>query len=680
MRGRPALARVLAALTGATLGMGALPPPAQAATEVYPRPASGSYVVDGRGWGHGRGMSQWGMQGAALAGLGHEQILAFYYPGSTLSTRVGREIRVRLTGDADGDLQVQPSAGLVALDLATGTAVDVSTAGTRVRARAAGDGTLRVESLTATGWTPIADPAWPGNVVRGPVRFQGPQTVWTYQPGGERLYRGTLTAVPRGSTVDVVNQLDREQYLFGVVSREAVSSWQPAALRAQAVAARSYASFACNAGPGYDVLDTTACQVYGGVATRSGATTTMLEYASTNVAVLQTIGQEVTVAGVTQRTEFSATNGGWTVRSGTWPAKADPYDGTPANPRHRWTGTVLPVSRLEAAYRSVGRLVRLEILERDGNGEWGGRVLRARVVGSAGSVTVTGDQLRGAAGLYSDWIQPREPATPDFGVVTTGAPTRLSTHDASAGLPTLVSASTALGPTDDTWRFFLDRNADLVGVKLRGTGSGRIEVHVLSAASNYTQFVLQVATPVAVLPAGAALQFALGPFAGSGRPDLWLVQTGGTGTGTTEVHVLSAASSYSRWVVHSGTGFALFPDTDMRYLVGDGGDLVGVLHRRSGSGRTEVHIATAASGWRDFSVHAATPLGLTDDVAVTFGMSRVDGDRVADLLVIQRGSTGSGQLEAHALGGATGFTSWTLHAVGSLPASTAGPFPVTVLP
>src|SRR5699024_10685861 len=58
-------------------------PSQAAAAEHHPRPASGSWEVQGRGWGHGIGMSQWGAQGAATQGLGHRKILEFYYPGTT---------------------------------------------------------------------------------------------------------------------------------------------------------------------------------------------------------------------------------------------------------------------------------------------------------------------------------------------------------------------------------------------------------------------------------------------------------------------------------------------------------------------------------------------------------------------------------------------------------------------
>ena len=63
-------------------------------SETYPLPAGGAWRVAGKGFGHGRGMSQWGSQGAALRGLTGSQILAFYYPGTMTTTVPSAPIRV----------------------------------------------------------------------------------------------------------------------------------------------------------------------------------------------------------------------------------------------------------------------------------------------------------------------------------------------------------------------------------------------------------------------------------------------------------------------------------------------------------------------------------------------------------------------------------------------------------
>ena len=75
----------------------AVPATAQAA-EVYPRPHSGALHFVGRGFGHGIGMSQFGAEGMGRSGKNYHQILAFYYPGTTMSKVAdSANIRVQLS-------------------------------------------------------------------------------------------------------------------------------------------------------------------------------------------------------------------------------------------------------------------------------------------------------------------------------------------------------------------------------------------------------------------------------------------------------------------------------------------------------------------------------------------------------------------------------------------------------
>jgi stage II sporulation protein D len=60
--------------------------------------------------------------------------------------------------------------------------------------------------------------------------------------------------------------------------------------------------------------------------------------------------------------------------------------------------------RFEQAFPSIGNLRRIAVLSRDGNGQWGGRVVQLRLVGSNGRVTVSGDTMRSALGLKSTWV------------------------------------------------------------------------------------------------------------------------------------------------------------------------------------------------------------------------------------------------------------------------------------
>ena len=84
-------------------------------------------------------------------------------------------------------------------------------------------------------------------------------------------------------------------------------------------------------------------------------------------------------------------------------AKADPYDGWSGNPVHDWSTTV-DVSTFERSYPSIGTLQKIRVTNRDGNGEWQGRVSSVVLDGSDGDVTISGDSFRWAFGLRSNWF------------------------------------------------------------------------------------------------------------------------------------------------------------------------------------------------------------------------------------------------------------------------------------
>ena len=395
-------ARILLVAMAALLAFGVPVAPAQG-SDVTGRPDDGVFVFDGRGFGHGRGLSQYGAYGAALRGLSHAQILAFYYSGTVLGTAPGAQRRILLTGE-DADAVVTNVTGLTVRNAASGAVVRTGERSDWSQVRVRPDGTiLRVEALQGASWVEVMPP------ISGPVHFEGPAILQLHHPAGLRSYRGTLAAALSGQPdkpLYVVNTTGLDDYVRGVVAVEMPASWPEPALRAQAVAARSYGLQPCPqpaAYPAtglYDVVDTTACQVYGGVSS---------EAARTNQAVLDTAGQVVRSGGAVLRAEFSASNGGWTVAAGgSFVAKQDRYDVVGAQAAsqqavHRWTGVRVPADRLESAF-GTGTLREIRVLERDGNGEWGGRVLRVRLVGDARTVEVTGAAVRSAAGLRSTWF------------------------------------------------------------------------------------------------------------------------------------------------------------------------------------------------------------------------------------------------------------------------------------
>ena len=191
-----------------------------------------------------------------------------------------------------------------------------------------------------------------------------------------------------------VNIVGLEQYVRGVVPSEMAASWPQQALRAQAVASRSYAAWRRGhpIDVAYDLCDSALCQVYGGATA---------EHPSSNTATRGTAQQVLTFRRKPIFAEFSAANGGYTVSGGKryLPAKRDPYEGTSPD-YYGWTRRITS-AQMEEEY-NYDDLDLIRILERDGLGPRGGRVLQVRVTAESGFTdTITGDDFRRDWGLPS---------------------------------------------------------------------------------------------------------------------------------------------------------------------------------------------------------------------------------------------------------------------------------------
>jgi SpoIID/LytB domain protein len=184
----------------------------------------------------------------------------------------------------------------------------------------------------------------------------------------------------------------------GVVPLEMPASWSPAAVRSQAVAARTYADYGRDhpQSRAYDLCDTTSCQVYGGASA---------EHPDATDAVRATAGEVLTSGGAAAFTQFASSSGGWTSAGSApyLPAKRDPYDGWSGNPVHTWSTNVTDTA-VEQAWPGIGDLRRITVGSRDGNGQWGGRVRTLTLRGADGRVTLSGDTFRSVLGLRSTWV------------------------------------------------------------------------------------------------------------------------------------------------------------------------------------------------------------------------------------------------------------------------------------
>lgn len=212
-----------------------------------------------------------------------------------------------------------------------------------------------------------------------------------------RWYRGELALRPDGG-ITAIDVLPLEQYLYGVVPSEMPASWDPQALEAQAVAARSYAlaNLGKHGSLGYDLCSTDDCQVYGGAAAETMAT---------NQAVDATRAQVLTFNGRVVPAYFCASSGGYTENSeDVWERRIPCLRAVPdydqKSPYFTWYKDVT-VGDLAAGLArfgvDVGQLMQLQPVQRS----YSGRVMDIRVVGSSGSCVVRGETFRMAAGLNS---------------------------------------------------------------------------------------------------------------------------------------------------------------------------------------------------------------------------------------------------------------------------------------
>jgi stage II sporulation protein D len=191
-------------------------------------------------------------------------------------------------------------------------------------------------------------------------------------------YRGRLRLVARGGRVLVVNVVGLEDYLRGVVPAEMQASWPLEALRAQAVAARTYTLASLSPGAPYDVCSTSDCQVYRGIG---------VEHPRTDQAVADTAGQVLTYRGVYARTYYHADSGGVVASSAEVWGGSIPYlsafqDVVSDGPHRRWEVRLDPAlvsATLASAGHHVGAVRQVRVLATSESG----RVQRLEVVGAA---------------------------------------------------------------------------------------------------------------------------------------------------------------------------------------------------------------------------------------------------------------------------------------------------------
>jgi stage II sporulation protein D len=337
-------------------------------------PGEALFVISGRGWGHGVGMSQYGAYGMANAGRAYDEILAYYYTGTELGPAPTTDVRV-LLAEAAPAVTIASTVPFTVLDRAGET-----------YKLPAGPLVLRAKLLLPTA--------------AGPVKVAGPLVV---RPGKNaplsldgRAYRGKLEIAVKATFVRVVNLVKLEDYLHGVVAGEMPYRWPLEALKAQAVAARSYALASVVKGKPFDLYSDVRSQVYRGIPG---------ETSRTSEAVRATGGQVVLYGGKVATTYYFSSSGGRTASAadvfGTpvpyLVSRPDPWD--EASPNFRWGPVLLGARTLQSKLGLDER-----VLDAVGVPTSSGRLRSLTVQTEAGPETVTAGLLRNSLGLRSTWI------------------------------------------------------------------------------------------------------------------------------------------------------------------------------------------------------------------------------------------------------------------------------------
>ena len=395
---------------------------AATASAQSPQPSGGYgealFLVSGRGYGHGVGMSQYGAYGQAKAGRTYDQILAHYYAGTDLGQATRKRVRV-LVAEGRGAVVIGSEAKISVRDAA----------GAKVKL---GPGALTLRPdlrLPSTDESPAASqPELTPPLVLQPTKASAPLSL------DGRSYRGRLELRVDGGYLRVVNVVAVEAYVQSVVAGEMPDSWPAEALKAQAVAARSYALSHLLKGKPFDLYSDVRSQLYQGLAG---------EKPSTNRAVKATARQVLRYDGEIASTLYFSSSGGKTasaadVYGASVPylvSRPDPWD--KASPYFRWGPVLIGARTLQAKLGESAR-----VIDAKATATPSGRLRALVLTTTAGSESVPPSLVRSALGLRSTWISigVLRLDRPAAGSVVFGSKVRLSGLVRGLDLATLASS------------------------------------------------------------------------------------------------------------------------------------------------------------------------------------------------------------------------------------------------
>jgi stage II sporulation protein D len=296
------------------------------------------YVLTGGGYGHGVGLSQYGALAQAQAGRSYRQILGFYYRGTTLNAAPATKVRALV------------ASGRTSLRIGSDVPFTVRDASGATSELPAGAFVLTPDLEVPVDGAPTALP--------GPLAFvHGKGATLTLDGKG---YRGELRVSIAAGQLQAIDFVGLDAYLLGVVPGEMPKEWPAEALKAQAVAARSYTFAGLVKNRDFDLYADQRSQAYYGVANESPATT---------AAVKATRGEVLTYDGKVAAGFYYSSSGGRTASSQDvfgvkYPylqARDDPWDD--ASPFHRWPPTTYTPAALARAFGLPSPVADVEVVQ-----------------------------------------------------------------------------------------------------------------------------------------------------------------------------------------------------------------------------------------------------------------------------------------------------------------------------
>lgn len=404
--------RVLSALIVATLAVILLPS--------APAFAEATFTITGHGYGHGVGMSQYGARSLAAHGWSYSGILRHYYQGATVGSlgytagtvaEPVMRVAIQKTDVPDAWWTVRANEGELwiswegmpagqYLKIPRGISYNIYTSGGEILGR---DQNLQNQRT-------FGEASWVQVWERDASDPHGGGHVQVFDPSGpyswkDVLYNGSIRF--QRSTSDAAklharNFVYMEDYVRCVVPRESSASWPVESLKAQAVAARSYAFVSRKPSSAYDVYCTTSSQVYNGWGTWNSDKKRNVRHSGdsgVDPAVDMTAAEVMKYDGKVIQTFFFSTSGGYTENiSNVWPgatqqpyykAVYDPWEHEAGSPRHDWGPYVYTATQVKEkliaegvpAKRLPNVITDMRVLKRGASG----RVMELELTGDGGT-------------------------------------------------------------------------------------------------------------------------------------------------------------------------------------------------------------------------------------------------------------------------------------------------------